>query len=131
MHDFYAAIHSSKDFQAISFPHFDDFLRITRIKSELVSLNYVLGLSNPYEIVDDYQHRVGGNTFQINLPIFIKEFPQLVDKSKEQMLQDERYMQSLRDKHSVIQLDHLKVMEREEKECEIRSTFKQGGRKSG
>ena len=106
-------------------------LRITRLKSELVSLNYVLGLSNPYEIVDDYQHRVGGNTFQINLPIFIKQSPQLTDKSKEQMLQDERYMQSLRDKHSVIQLDHLKLMEREEKECEIRTTFQQGGRKSG
>ena len=47
------------------------------------------------------------------------------------MLEDERFMQSLRDRFSVIKLDHLKVMEREEKECEIRTTFKQGSRKSG
>jgi len=97
----------------------------------LVSLNYVLGLPNPYEILDHYLYKVGGNTFQVNLPIFTKQFPLLAEKSKEQMLEDERFMQSLRDRYSVIKLDHLKLMEREEKECEIRTTFKQGGRKSG
>ena len=47
------------------------------------------------------------------------------------MLEDEQFMQGLKNKYSVIKLDHLKLIEREEKECEIKTTLKQGGRKSG